>query len=170
MSGLTKDASGTNTIASNVVFSGVITDTSSATSVDILTGTLKATVSNYSTYNVTQLTAGNNYIQGTAEFTGTIQAPSRPLMKLVISGSATGANAGTATITYSYGTILITGTGTSSPATGSNFTILNQDGIQIAADPSLPDQQLITKAGTKLATITKNKVINYADGSSETLN
>jgi hypothetical protein len=168
MSGFIKDKSGTSTIASSVVFNGVLSDTSVGGAGDILTGKLEATVSNYSAYDVTQLTSSSNYIQGTAAFTGTIQAPSRPLMKLVISGNATGANAGSATVSYSYGSVIITATGSSSPS-GSTSTISNQDGIQIAADPNVAKQQLITKDGVTLAKVL-NGVINYVDGSSETMN
>jgi hypothetical protein len=170
MSGLTKDKSGTNTIASNLVLSGVMSDISTGGAGDILSGKLEAAITGYGNYNITLPTVGNNYINGTATFTGTIQAPSRPLMKLVISGTNTGAQAGDVTLNYSYGTISITGTGAASPASGAHFSITNQDGIQIAADPNVANQQLITKAGVTLATVSKNNVINYADGTSETLN
>jgi hypothetical protein len=168
MSGFTKDKSGTNTIANNVVFNGVLSDTSVGGAGDMLSGKLEATITGYQNYDITQLTAGSNYIQGTAKFTGTIQAPSRPLMKLVISGTDTGPHAGSATVIYTYGTINITASGTSSSA-GSSVTVTNQDGIQIANDPSVANQQLITKNGTTVGTF-KNGVINYVDGSSETLN
>jgi hypothetical protein len=71
-------------------------------------------------------------------------------------------------VIYTYGTINITASGTSSSA-GSSVTVTNQDGIQIANDPSVAKQQLITKNGTTVGTF-KNGVINYVDGSSETLN
>jgi hypothetical protein len=71
-------------------------------------------------------------------------------------------------VNYSYGTISITATGISS-SSGSTVTVTNQDGIQIAADPTVANKQLITKAGVTLATLS-NSVINYVDGTSETLN
>lgn len=169
MSGFTTDKSGTSTVASTVSFTGTLSDTSPSGAGDFLVGKLDATVTGYSNYDVTMLTAGSNYIHGTASFTGTVQAPSRPQLKLVVSGNATGANTGDATVNYSYGTVSITGSGTSSPSAGSSFTLSNQDGITIAADPSNAHQNLISKSGVTLGTFSSG-VINYADGTSETFN
>ena len=168
ISGDNKDKSGTQHTPSSMVFSGVITDLSTTTPSDILTGKLETTVTGYSAYDATMLTAGTNYIHGTAAFTGTVQAPNRPQLKLVLSGASTGPNAGTVSLNYSYGAISITGSGSSTP-TASSFTISNQDGIQIAADPKVANQNLITKASVTLATFAKG-VINYVDGSSESFN
>jgi hypothetical protein len=168
ISGITKDKSGTSTLASSVVFNGVISDTSTAGAGDILTGKLEASTTAYADYDATAALSTGNYIHGTASFTGTVQAPSRPLLKLVLSGTSTGATSRSATLNYSYGTVSITGSGTST-ATTSSFSISNQDGIQIAANPDNADENLITKAGVKLGAFV-NGVINYVDGTRESFN
>jgi len=170
MSDITKDLTGVNTVPANMVFNGSITDTSTNGAGTFLTGKLESSVTGYGSFDSTKLLSDTNYVHGTATFTGTVQAPASPLLKLVISGSSTGANSSSVTLNYSYGTVSITGSGTSTP-TGSSFTLSNQDGIQISAnpDPLKPNQNVISKAGVTLASFI-NGVINYVDGSSETFN
>jgi hypothetical protein len=168
ISGITGDKYGTNQLASSLVFTGSISDISTSGAGEYLTGKLQAGVTDYASYDPQAALSSTNYIHSTAAFTGTVQAPSRPLLKLVLSGTSTGPTSRSATLNYSYGTVSITGSGTSTDTT-SSFSISNQDGIQIAANPTKPDENLITKAGVTLATFVKG-VISYVDGTRETFN
>lgn len=168
MSGLTSDKSGTQTTPSSMLLAGSISDLSSKGAGEILKGKLETTTTGYADYDATAPEAGANYVHNNVSFTGTVQAPSRPTLKLVLSGTATAANAKSVTLNYSYGTVSITGSGTST-ASSSSFTISNQDGIQIAANPNKANENLITKATTTVGTFT-NGVISYVDGSSESFN
>jgi hypothetical protein len=165
MSGFVKDASGTSTAPSSMVISGSMSDTSTGGAGTFLTGKLESTTTAYGSYDDTKKQSDTNFVQGTVKFTGTIQAPSRPLLKLVVSGTKTGANAGTATLNYSYGSVSITGTGTAS-ASGNTFALTNQDGLQIAVNPSKDSELQVTKAGSLVATIV-NSAVTYVDGSGE---
>lgn len=147
-------------------FKGTMADTSTGGAGEFLTGTLDGKFANLATFKENDPITDSNYKQVTVSFTGTVQATSRPLMKLVLAGTATGPNSGTATLNYSYGTVSVTGTGTEINGVGT-MTLSNQAGLQIAKDPAVANQNLITKAGKTLAEI-KNAVISYVDGTSVT--
>jgi hypothetical protein len=111
--------------------------------------------------------SSNNILKGTLTFTGTVQAPSRPLMRLVLAGTKTGHTTGTMIMNYSYGSgISITGSGVVDTANSSQntMTLSNQAGVQIVVRQNAPAE--VSKAGLKLATIENNR-INYMDGVSE---
>lgn len=152
-------------LPSNVVFSGSITDISTGGVGEILTGKLETSISNWSSYNTAINPSSSNYLLGTLTFTGTVAAPSRPVMKLVLSGTTTGFRKGTMTMSYNYGTTTITGSGTSDSGTTS-LTLSNQDGIQLAPDATDSTKVNITKSGGALGFIKDNKV-NYVDGFTE---
>lgn len=150
---------------SSAVFSGSVTDISTGGAGEILTGKLETSVSNWGSYNPVVGPNSSNYLLGTLTFTGTVAAPSRPVMKLVLSGTTTGFRKGTMTMSYNYGTTTITGTGTSDNGT-TRLTLSNQDGIQLASDATDSTKVNITKSGGALGFIKDNKV-NYVDGFTE---
>lgn len=151
-----------------VVFDGSISDTSSGGAGQILTGKLEATVTDYQSYVSTSAETTTNFLKAKLTFTGTVQAPNRPLLKLVLAADRTALNSGTVTLNYSYGTnISITGSGIIDEANSANntMTLSNQAGIQVVTKTGL-----VTKAGsaTPVATILNGK-ISYADGVTESL-
>ena len=162
------DLSGQDYSPTSVVFNGSISDTSIGGAGEILTGKLEAGITNYASYDGRQPTSPSNFVQATITFTGTVQAPSRPLLKLVLSGRNTDPDSGTITLNYSYGTVSITGTGTTGP-TGSTMTLSNQDGIQLTPDATDKSIIRVTKAGGLLASI-QNGSVRYVDGITESLN
>lgn len=158
------DASGNNYSASNVVFNGAISDTSIGGAGEILTGKLEAAATNWASYNSALPLSPSNFLRGTVTFTGTVQAPGRPLAKLVVSGSHTGFDTDTATVNYTYGTVSISGSGTV-VGTVTTSTVSNQDGVQFAPDAG-KTKTLVTKSGNTLAEI-QNGTIRYVDGFTE---
>jgi len=164
------NADGQNPIPTSVVFNGSISDLSTGGAGQILTGKLEATVASYNLYHSTQADSATNYKHVTLTFTGTVQAPSRPLMTLVLSATRTGLTTNTATLNYSYGTVSITGSGTRDSANPASdtLTLTNQDGIQVVLASGADGH--VTKAGVTLATITSsNNMIGYVDGASESM-
>jgi hypothetical protein len=168
ISGITYDKNATNPLATKLVFTGSVNDLSANGAGEFLTGKLEAGVTDYANYDPKAPLSSTNYVRGTAAFTGTVQAPTRPLLKLVVSGSSTGPKANSVSLNYSYGTVSLTGSGTSTE-TASSFTISNQDGIQISANPEKASENLIKKADVLLGTFVGG-FINYVDGTSETFN
>ena len=167
-SGITADKSGTTPLPTSIVFNGTISDVSTNGAGDILSGKLEVALTGYGNYDATKVLSSTNFIAGTATFTGTVQAPNRPLMKLIVGGNTTGFQTTAVSLNYSYGTVSITGTGTST-ASGLTFSLLNQDGIQVAPNASNANQTLITKAGAAVGTLSSG-VVNYVDGTSESVN
>lgn len=164
------DASGTVRSPTSMSFTGVISDLTTGGAGAFLTGQLSATVTGYGSFNANVPESANNYLHTGVTFTGTVQAPSRPELKLVLAGSRPTWDTNSVTLTYSYGTtVKITGTATSSAGTsGSLLTLTNQDGIDITLD-NAAGTGTVKKAGTNLATIA-NGLINYTDGVTESLN
>jgi hypothetical protein len=160
------DADGQNFDPTKVVFTGSISDTSTGGAGEILTGKLEATAANYNLFHSKQAESSSNYLKTTMTFTGTVQAPTRPLLKLVVAVNRTGLTTGDTTLSYSYGTTTITGSGTVDSANSSNnsMTLSNQNGIQLVTKTGI-----ISKAGTTVATLA-NGSISYADGVTESLN
>lgn len=158
------DATGGNYAPSNVAFLGAVSDMSSGGAVETLTGKLDVAITGRSSYNGTLNDSASNYAHATMTFTGTVQAPSRPLMKLVVSGTRTAFDTTAVTLNYTYGTVSITGSGTSSP-TGTITTLSNQDGVQLAPNAG-NTKTMVTKSGSALAEI-QNGTIKYVDGFTE---
>lgn len=147
-----------------IVFNGSITDTSSTVG-QFLTGKLEANELNTANYNSLLDYSANNFTTGNMTFTGTVQAPNRPLLKLVIGAVRTGFSTRTATVNYSYGTKSITGSGSADDANPANdsMTLTNQDGIQMVTKTGI-----VSKSGTTVATVVNN-MVNYVDGVTESL-
>lgn len=160
------NADGFDYSPTSIVFNGSISDTSTGGAGEMLTGKLEAAVADYNLYHSTQAQSGTNYQKATVTFTGTVQAPSRPALKLVVAGVKTGIATSNITVDYSYGTVKITGSGATS-ATGNTLTLSNQDGVQVVLNSQ--SAGTVTKSGATLATI-GNGMVNYTDGVSESLN
>ncbi len=165
MGSFARDANGHNNQATSLTFVGSMRDTSTGGAGEILTGNLTAAVASYSSYNPLAPQTGDNYFHNTVTFTGTVKAPERPLMTLVLGVARTSANTISATVSYSYGTKAITGSGTSNDTNPANnsMTLSNQDGIQLVTKTGIA-----SKSGTTVATLL-NGNINYADGVTESL-
>lgn len=163
------DADGINYTPTSVEFNGSISDTSGSGAGEILTGKLEATVASYDQFHSTQPETSNNYEHATVTFTGTVQAPSRPLLKLIVAGTKTGVTTSALTVNYSYGTVSLTGSGVIDNANQASktLTLSNQAGIQTIFANGVP--AVVKKSGVTLATIT-NGNISYIDGVSESLN
>ncbi len=148
-----------------IVFNGAISDLSVGGAGEILTGKLEGTYTNSATYNPNVVDSSSNFSTGTATFTGTVQAPSRPLLRLVVGAVRTGFNTKTATVNYSYGTKSITGSGSANDVnpTNDSMTLTNQDGIQLVTKTGI-----VSKSGITVATLVNN-MVNYVDGVSESL-
>lgn len=135
----------------------------------VLAGKIAATVTNLENYDSKMPKSNANYFRPSLTFTGTVQGPARPLLKLVLTVAETGSSPtvnfiGTVGLDYSYGTVRITGSGVANADSNTSaMTLSNQDGIAIATRTGL-----VTKSGNTLATIA-NDMVNYADGTSESL-
>lgn len=153
----------------SIVFNGSINDISTGGAGQILTGKLEAAVADYANFDSSLPESSTNYLHASVTFTGTVQAPSRPLLKLVLAANKTGSTTGAVTLNYSYGTVSITGSGTVNSAnTATNtMTLSNQAGILLVIANGVPAE--VKKSGVKLATITDG-MISYIDGVSESLN
>ena len=160
------DADGRNFDPTKVVFTGSISDTSTGGAGEILTGKLEATAANYNLFHSNQPESSSNFLKTSMTFTGTVQAPARPLLKLVVAVARTGLTTGDTTLNYSYGTTSITGSGTvdSANSASNNMTLSNQNGIQLVTKTGI-----VSKSGTPVATLAHG-AIHYADGVTESLN
>ena len=163
------DKSGTLTPTS-LTFEGSLSDIrSTVAEADrlVLAGKIAATVTGLENYDPRLPKSNANYFRPSLTFTGTVQGPARPLLKLVLtvaeSGYSPAGNViGAVGVDYSYGLIHITGSGIGTGDSNANaMTLRNQDGVAIATNTGL-----VTKAGNVLATIA-NGTVNYADGTSE---
>lgn len=162
-----KDIKGTTETPTFMTFTGAFSDLSAAGAGEFLTGKLQATLIDFNLYDANAPETASNLMKATLEFTGTVQAPNRPLLKLVLAGTKTGLTTASMTLDYSYGSgINIKGSGIVDTADSSKntMTLSNQAGIQFIVKQNTPT--VVTKAGVKLATIENNK-INYIDGVSE---
>jgi len=127
-------------------------------------------VTDYGNFDSTIAESSTNYQHAAMTFTGTVQVPARPLLKLVVAAVKTGVTTGNVTLDYSYGTnIHITGSGTvdTQNKAATTLTLSNQDGIELVIPDSAPSQ--VKKSGTTLATV-NNGTISYIDGVTESLN
>ncbi len=160
------NADGFDYSPTSIVFNGSISDTSAGGAGEMLTGKLEAAVADYNLYHSAQPESATNYQKATVTFTGTVQAPSRPLLKLVLAGVRTGVSTRSVSVDYSYGTVKITGS-SATTATGDTLTLSNEAGVQVVLNNQ--GAGTVTKSGATLANIA-NGMINYTDGVSESLN
>ena len=173
------DADGLNYAPTRVVFNGSISNLSGANVGQFLTGKLDMAMNSYGSYRSTQPETALNYAHIVATFTGTLQAPSRPLLTLTTTATKTGPTTSTATLKYSYGLdVEVNGT-TSQDSASSAPAILvltNQNNVVVrwnntantgtitmptVVDPATPQGQLGTISGG---------VVYYNDGTSESFN
>lgn len=163
--GFQTDANGLHGIPTRIVFAGDVSDTSTGGAGKFLTGKLELGVADYKLYDASLPDSASNFIKLNVSFTGTVQAPSRPQLKLVLAASRTGPDSGTTTLNYSYGAVSITGSGPFDRNGVTSMTLSNQDGIQLTLTPG---QMEVKKSGASLATVS-GKMIHYVDGVSESL-
>lgn len=166
----TADADGLRYIPTDVSFTGSISDISPGGSGAILNVTLTGAVSSYSTYRSSQPTAGTNYVHGSVTLNGTVQLPSRPVMALTLSNTATTAATETLSGHYTYDNglvITIAGTSDSSNAANDTMSFTNQDGVVLTFPAT--GNGTISKGGTTLGQIS-NGMVNFSDGIFESLN
>lgn len=166
------DADGQSYIPTDVSFTGSISDISAGGSGAILNVTLTGAVSSYPAYRSTQPTTASNYVHGSLALSGTVQLPSRPVMALTLSGTATGPTTATLAGQYTYDNglvITIAGTQDSSNAAANTLSFANQDGIVLTFPAT--GNGAISKGNTTLGQVS-NGIIYYNDGlgSFESLN
>jgi hypothetical protein len=163
-----------NLIPTRLIFTGTVTDTSIGGSGQFLKGIydFNATTG-YPLFSTNLPDGPTNFIRSTITFTGTLQVPARPELKLVIGVVRSGWKNGTTTLNYGYGTTSLTGSGTFNeifPGNVLTTTILsNQDGVVWTILPAISaNAGTVTRSGVSLATI-QNGIIYYNDGVSESL-
>lgn len=162
-----------NHIITSITAKGTISDISTGGVGDILTGTIAMTEANAASFDASLPISSTNYHKQSSSFTGTVQAPSRPLMTLVVAGNMTGFTTSSVTLNYSYGTVSITGNATVDSASLTNtLTLSNQDGIAVAiTSASGLITGAVSKSSNPVASFTSaTGIISYVDGFSETLN
>jgi hypothetical protein len=132
-------------------------------------------VNNYNLYHSTTGDTLTNYAHGVATFTGTLQAPLRPLMTVTTTLTKTGPTTSTATMKYSYGLdVEVNGT-TSVDSASLNkpvLTLTNQNGVQIVLDTTAYTGP-VTVPGVSGTSVWGNiaaGVVNYSDGVTESFN
>lgn len=152
-------------VPSDITFEGSLSDLSTGGAGEILTGKFQVTIANMASYNELLPDSSSNYQKTAVVFNGTLKAPERPVMNLVISASRPTFNTNALALNYTYGTVSLTGSGTSSP-TGTTMTLTNQNGIQVSADAATPGKDLITKSGATLGMM-ENGSVRYVDGVTE---
>lgn len=172
------EAGGVESIPASIVFNGAISDISSGGAGQILTGKMELTTTDFNLFNSLQPLTTTNYRKQAVKFTGTVQLPSRPLMKLVLTHNRTAPGIYDETVNYSYGTTAITGSrlqyNADDPMLSKSYVmnLSNQDGIAVAITST---SGLITgtasKSSANVATFTSaTGLISYVDGFSESLN
>ncbi len=166
------DVNGKNYAPTTMNFNGSVSEVASGGST--LTGKLVAAVSDYAQYDAAQPNSASNYAGNTLAFTGTVQAPGRPLLTLELSGMSSDYQTEGLVLKYSYDNVVITGTGKSYKASSGvtadqNMTISNQDGIQVTleSNQSATTPKMVTKSGVNLAKIIDG-MIYYLGASGET--
>ncbi len=182
------DLSGLHYIPTVASFNGKLYDLTISSSVPILNGTLTATAINYPMFNATLDESSSNFLRGSVSFTGTVQAPNRPLMTLTLGASRVFYSEISTTLNYTYGAVSLTGSGkiytNTKSCTSDAFALSNQNGVQITvtnaktAYPAYYGGGCYTSAVTgvvdkgvgtaKLAEIIDG-AIHYADGYFESL-
>ncbi len=158
-----------NRRANRIVFAGTVTDTSSGGAGQILKGIVDVnTIAGYPLYNSQAAETAANFLRSTVSFTGIVQMPNRPELKLVLAAVRSAQRSGSISLNYSYGSVSLTASGPyNDAAVSQSLTLSNQDGIVWVA--SSGGTGVVSKSGTQLATIS-NGVIHYIDGVSESLN
>lgn len=162
------DANAANYGPTKASFTGVISDLSAGAS-EVLNGTLTASVKDYQLYSTSAGESANNYLQAGLSFTGTIQAPQRPLLTTTIVAAKSGLNTTTAVLEYHYDSIVLSGSALYDSVTSANNTLSLHNQAGIVVDFNLAGQTAnVSKSGTTLATI-RNGTIVYIDGVTESL-
>ncbi len=153
----------------NVAFNGSMSDTSTGGAGQVFTGLVTVGISNYATYHSMLPDSATNYKQGTANFTGNVQSPSRQLLKLVMNMATTSQTTSDVTLTYTDLNESVTGTMTVNNASNISpvLTLLNQDNVKVVFDGQ-NNTGVASVAGVKQADIS-NGSISYIDGLTESL-
>lgn len=164
------DADGADYVPASFVFDGVFEDLSAGGVGTFLTGRLTVTLNNLASYRSLQPESASNFLLFDTAFVGTIQAPSRPELRLTAGSSRTGLDAYTINTNYSYGPVSVTGTGTLDTLNtdNSSLTLANQDGVTVVFQPHA--DAVVSKGGTTLGIIPFGSAIVYfVDGYFESL-
>lgn len=154
----------------SAVFDGSAEDLSAGGAGTFLTGRLTATLNNLASYHSVQPELASNFLRYDTSFVGTIQAPSRPVLRLTAGSSRTGVDTFTINVTYTYGSVSVTGTGTLDTfnTDNSSLTLTNQDGITVTFQPHA--DVVVAKGSTMLGIIPLgSSIVYYIDGYFESL-
>ncbi len=165
-----RDADNAEYVPASSVFEGLIEDLSAGGAGVFLTGRLTVTLNNVASYHSLQPQSAGNFLLFDTAFVGTIQAPSRPEMRLTAGSSRTGLDAYTINTNYTYGPVSVTGTGTLDTfnMANSSLTLTNQNGITVTFQPHA--DAVVRKGGTTLGIIPLgSSIVYYIDGYFESL-
>lgn len=165
-----RDADNAEYVPASVVFDGLAEDLSAGGAGTFLTGRFTVTLNNLASYHSLQLESASNFLRFDTGFVGTIQAPSRPEMRLTAGSSRTGLDTYSINTNYSYGPVSVTGTGTLNTfnTDNSSLTLTNQDGITVTFQPHA--DAIVSKGGVTLGIIPFGSTIVYfIDGYFESL-
>ncbi len=165
-----RDADNAEYVPASVVFNGLAEDLSAGGAGTFLTGQFTVTLNNLASYRSLQPESAGNFLSFDTAFVGTVQAPSRPEMRLTAGSVRTGLDAYTINTNYSYGPVSVTGTGTLDTLNtdDSSLTLTNQDGITVTFRPHA--DAVVSKDGTTLGIIPfGSSIVYFNDGYFESL-
>ena len=164
------EASGTETLPVSSVFDGSVADLSSGGAGVFMTGRFTMTLNNLATYSSLLPESSGNFLRYDTSFIGTLNAPSRPELRLTTGTSRTGVAAHTINTNYTYGPISVTGAGTLDTANADNstLTLTNQAGVTVVFQPHA--DATVSKDGVNLGVIPFGSgAVYFTDGYFESL-
>ncbi|MBI3041680.1 MAG: hypothetical protein HYY78_02510 [Betaproteobacteria bacterium] len=164
------DADNSEYLPASSVFDGVAEDLSVGGAGTFLTGRLTVTLNNLASFHSQQPESAGNFLRYDTSFVGTMQAPSRPEMRVTAGSSRTGLDTYSITTNYSYGPVSVAGTGTLDTFNfgNSTLTLTNQDGVTVTFLPHA--DAVVAKDGVTLGVIPFGSAIVYfVDGYFESL-
>lgn len=169
VSGLTYYKNNTGVSPARVEFTGKLYDLKNAApTTPILDGSVLATQTNQAGFDEYAPVTDSNYPHVTFTLTGKVKNPERPEMKVVLTGTATGANKGTVSFNYTYDTVSVTGSGSQTAENTGTLTLSNQAGLQLARKTGDGTTVELKKSSALLASL-KAGIVSYVDGSTESI-
>ena len=197
LSGYNTNTDGVNYVPTTMALStgGTITDTSANGAQAVMRGGFNYSISNYNSpyqsptgplyasFHSSLALSDSNFLQTNSSFSGTASwnGGPNPAASLSLSGSMTGVDLGSYALNYTTGVSGQTGyinisshgtvsTGNTSANSGQNLVLTNQDNITVLPFANGSGNLSVTDGNdnNNLATV-QNGMVNYVDGSSESL-
>lgn len=164
------DADNAEYVPASSVFEGMVEDLSTGGAGTFLTGRFTVTLNNLASYHSLQPESAGNFLSFDTSFVGTMQAPSRPEMRLTAGSVRAGVDSYAINTNYTYGPVWVSGTATLDTfnTDNSTLTITNQDGVTVTFQPHA--DAVVSKSGVTLGIIPFGSAIVYfIDGYFESL-